>query len=57
MPRTVRVSCGGCFYPILNRELVRQEVFHKDGDFAFFVDLMVAANERLPMRLADCSFS
>jgi hypothetical protein len=33
------------------------EVFHKNGDFAAFLDLMTPANERLPLRFwatADC---
>ena len=29
----------------------RAEVFHKEGDYAAFVDLLAAANERLPMRI------
>ncbi|QEG35326.1 REP-associated tyrosine transposase [Bythopirellula goksoeyrii] len=51
MPRTARASCGGYLYHVLNRGNGRQEVFHKTGDYSSFVDLMVAANERLPMRL------
>jgi putative transposase len=40
---------------VLNRGNARAEVFHKDGDFAAFVKLIAAANERLPMRvLAYC---
>jgi len=51
MPRTARASRGGYVYHVLNRGNARQDVFHKDEDFAAFVNLMVEANERLPMRL------
>ena len=51
MPRTARASVGGICYHVLNRGNGRAEVFHKEGDFAAFLDLMVAANERLPLRM------
>jgi REP-associated tyrosine transposase len=51
MPRTARASVGGMVYHVLNRGNGRAEVFHKDGDFAAFLDLMAAANERLPVRI------
>jgi putative transposase len=51
MPRTARASVGGVCYHVLNRGNARAEVFHKNGDYAAFVDLMVAANERLPLRI------
>src|SRR5437762_176909 len=51
MPRTARASVGGMCYHVLNRGNGQAEVFHKDGDFAAFLDLMVAANERLPLRI------
>jgi REP-associated tyrosine transposase len=38
-------------YHVLNRGNAQAEVFHKDGDFAAFLDLMAAANERLPVRI------
>jgi putative transposase len=38
-------------YHVLNRGNGRAEVFHKDGDFASFLNLMVEANERLPLRI------
>jgi putative transposase len=38
-------------YHVLNRGNGRAEVFHKDGDFAAFLDLMAEANERLPLRI------
>ena len=36
---------------MLNRGNARAKVFHKEGDYAAFVDLLAAANERLPMRI------
>jgi len=51
MPRTARASAGGICYHVLNRGNGRSEVFHKEGDCAAFVDLLAAANERLPLRI------
>jgi putative transposase len=51
MPRTARASVGGICYHVINRGNGRAEVFHKDGDYAAFVDLLAAANERLPRRV------
>src|SRR3972149_3567800 len=51
MPRTARASVGGICYHVLNRGNGRAEVFHKEGDFAAFLDLMAEANERLPVRI------
>jgi putative transposase len=38
-------------YHVLNRGNGRAEVFHKEGDYAAFLNLMVEANERLPLRI------
>jgi putative transposase len=51
MPHTAWASVGGICYHVWNRGNGRADVFHKDGDFAAFVKLMVSANERLPLRL------
>ncbi|HEV2969355.1 MAG TPA: transposase [Pirellulales bacterium] len=51
MARTARASAGGMCYHVLNRGNGRAEVFHKDGDFAAFLELMAEANERLPLRI------
>lgn len=51
MPRTARASVGGVCYHVLNRGNGRADVFHEPGDFAAFLDLMAAANERLPLRI------
>ena len=51
MPRTARASVGGICYHVLNRGNGRAKVFRKSGDYAAFVDLVAAANERLAMRV------
>jgi putative transposase len=51
MPRTARASQGGFVCQVLNRENGRRDVFHKDDDFAAFVNLMCEAHEDVPMRL------
>ncbi len=51
MARTARASVGGTCYHVLNRGNGRADVFHKDGDFAAFIELMAEANERLPLRI------
>ena len=42
---------GGVCYHVLNRGNGRAEVFHKKEDYIAFLDLMVQAQDRLPMRL------
>ena len=51
MPRTARRFAGGTVYHVLNRGNARREVFHTDGDYAAFIDLMAAASRRVPMRI------
>lgn len=38
-------------YHVLNRGNGRAEVFHKEDDYAAFLELLCQASERLPMRL------
>ncbi len=55
MPRTARASVGGICYHVINRGNGQAEVFHKNDDFAAFIQLMSAGKARLPMRvLAYC---
>ncbi len=55
MPRTARASAASLCYHVLNRGNNRASVFHKDGDFNAFVDLLAEAKLRNPMRiLANC---
>lgn len=55
MARAARASAGGACYHVLNRGNAREDVFHKKEDYVAFLDLMVEAGQRLPMRvLAWC---
>ena len=55
MPRTAHASAANLCYHVLNRGNNRAGVFHKDGDFDAFVDLLAEAKLRNPMRiLAYC---
>ena len=51
MPRTARSSAGNTCYHVLNRGNNRNTVFHKDGDYGAFLQLLNQANERVEMRL------
>jgi len=51
MPRTSRASAGGYCYHVLNRGNARATVFHKDGDYHAFLEMMAEANLRVPMRI------
>ena len=46
-----RASVGGFCYHVLNRANARAEVFHKDGDYRAFLNLIADACERRPMRV------
>ena len=55
MPRTARASAANVCDHVLNRGNNRACVFHQDGDFQAFVDLLSEAKLRHPMRvLASC---
>src|SRR5271157_2499792 len=49
MPRTARASVGGMWNHALSRGNRREAVFHKDEDYAEFVEAMVDARTRLPV--------
>ena len=51
MPRISRASRGGYVYHVLNRGNGRNDVFHKEDDFAAFAGLMREANDKVPMRV------
>ena len=51
MPRTARASVGGMCYHVINRGNGRADVFHKDGDFQAFVDLIGLSCQRLPLEV------
>jgi len=55
MPRTARASVGGICYHVLNRGNGRASIFHRDSDYAAFVQVFGQACQRIPMRiLAYC---
>lgn len=56
MPRRSRASRGGLVHHVLSRSNGRKDVFHKDDDFATFVNLMREAHEKVPMRLTVFCF-
>ena len=51
MPRTARASVGDYCYHVINRGNARAEVFHAEGDYRAFINLLSDASERIPMRL------
>jgi putative transposase len=50
MPRTARASVGDICYHVINQGNAQIEVFHKDGDYTAFVELIGLACQRIPMR-------
>jgi putative transposase len=55
MPRTARASVGGLCYHVLNRGNGRQTDFHKDGDYAAFVEALGQVAGEVALRpLAYC---
>jgi putative transposase len=55
MPRTARASAANVCRHVLNRGNNRACVFHQDGDFEAFVNLLSEAKLRHPLRvLAYC---
>ena len=51
MPRTARASVGDYCYHVMNRGNARAEVFHAEGDYRAFINVLSDASERIPMRL------
>jgi len=51
MPRIPRGLADNCFYHIINRGNGRQQIFHKDGDYRAFIELMQQAREKYAVRI------
>jgi putative transposase len=51
MPRNARASAANVCYHVSNRGTNRACIFHKNGDFQAFVDLLSEAKLRHPMRV------
>ena len=54
MPRSARVAPGGMVFHVLNRGVGRMRLFHKDGDYQAFEDIVAETLEKRPMRI--CGF-
>jgi hypothetical protein len=51
MPRIPRGQVGGHAYHVLNRGNGGATVFHKDGDYAAFIDLLATAKAKFPVKV------
>jgi putative transposase len=51
MPRIPRGQVGGHAYHVLNRGNGGATIFHKDGDFTAFLDLLIAAKRKFPVKV------
>lgn len=51
MPRVPRGTVDGFVYHILNRGNGKQEIFHKEGDYKAFINLLKEAKERHPINI------
>ena len=46
MPRIARALADNCCYHLVNRGNGRQQIFHKDGDYRAFVELLLQEREK-----------
>ena len=53
MPRIARVAPGGIVYHVLNRVNGRLRLFKKDQDYLAFEEVLLAAFERVEIRILD----
>jgi REP-associated tyrosine transposase len=51
MSRRLRCNTGGQAYHVLHRPVGRSRLFHKDGDYAAFEEVLRQAKEWQPIRL------
>lgn len=49
MPRTARGIVGGYCYHLLNRSNGRRRLFHDNGDYSAFVELVARAQQEIPV--------
>ena len=54
MARRLRVALGGIAYHVMNRAAGRRKIFHSDGDYQAFEEVLAEARERQAMRV--CAF-
>lgn len=46
MPRSARALADNCCYHVINRGNGRQQVFHKEGDYSAFLDVLLGARQK-----------
>ena len=51
MPRIARALVDNCCYHLINRGNGRQQIFHKEGDYRAFIDLLLQARGKFGVRL------
>jgi putative transposase len=51
MPRIARALSDNACYHLINRGNGKQQVFHKEGDYRAFIDLLQQAREKYPVLL------
>lgn len=51
MPRTARASKADICYHVMSRGNNRSIIFHDDGDYRFFENLLTRAKNRIPIRV------
>jgi REP-associated tyrosine transposase len=51
VPRIARAIADNCCYHLINRGNGRQRVFHKDGDYHAFIDLLLEARGKYGVKL------
>jgi putative transposase len=51
MPRTARQAAGGVCYHVINRGNARAQIFHKEGDYDAFIEILAESLEHVSMRI------
>jgi putative transposase len=51
MPRTARQAAGNICYHVINRGNARATIFHKEGDYDAFIQILAESLEHVPMRI------
>jgi putative transposase len=51
VPRTAWALIDNCCYHLINRGNGRQQIFHKDGDYSAFIDVLLQARGKYGVKL------
>ena len=54
MPRSARALADNYCYHLINRGNGRQQVFHKEGDYRAFTDVLLGARRRYSIKVLAC---